>query len=131
MSNTAPTRRLVILVVEDIPDCAVSMAMLLQHFGHETYVAPSGAEALRLAQLHPLDVVFLDLALPGMHGYEVAGKLRSMLAKQPIIAALTGYGDDSTLQRSQSEGFDRHFIKPLHPSELAKYLQECIAKLPE
>jgi len=130
MSQTAPvTRPLVILVVDDQPDCAESMAMLLRHYGHITHIANNGAEAVRLAQDHAPDVAFLDLGLPGMDGYEVARRFRGTLAKQPFVAALTGYGDDRDRELSRQEGFDRHFLKPLDPLILKDYLEECVLKL--
>src|SRR5262249_15557723 len=130
MSQTAPSPRpLVILVVDDLPDCAESMAMLLRHYGHTTLIANNGADALRLAQEHAPDVAFMDLGLPGMDGYEIARRFRGTLTKQPFIAALTGYGDDRDRELSRQEGFDRHFLKPLDPLILMDYIQECVTKL--
>ena len=66
-----------LLVVDDNQDAAVSLAMLLRLQGHEVRVAHDGPAALEMAKAYPPDVVFLDIGMPGMDGYEVARRLRS------------------------------------------------------
>jgi CheY-like chemotaxis protein len=80
----APNLR--VLVVEDDADCAESVALLLNLFGLVAEVVRSGPGALEAARVRPPDVVLLDLALPGMNGYDVAralgdeGRLREGVA---------------------------------------------------
>ena len=72
---TATPRR--ILVVDDNADAAQSLAMLLRLRGHKANVAFSGSDALRMVQDNPPELVFLDIGMPDLDGYEVARRLRA------------------------------------------------------
>jgi PAS domain S-box-containing protein len=105
-----------ILVVDDNVDAAETMAMLLELAGHEVRTAFGGQEALDSALSFRPDVVFLDIGLPGMNGYEVARKLLA----DPVTAAtrliaLTGWGTEDDLKKSKMAGFHAHLIKPVDP----------------
>ena len=114
-----PMTGLRILVVDDNADAAESLKMLLSVFGHDVQIAHEGISALEVARSHVPQVVFLDIGLPGIDGYEVARRLRSDagLAQSKLIA-LSGYGTDADQQRSRDAGFNRHLIKPVDPGEL-------------
>ncbi len=58
-------------------------------------------------------MVFLDLDLPGMDGYETARKLRETLKQMPLLVALTGFGGDEEQARTKQAGFDAHLLKPV------------------
>jgi CheY-like chemotaxis protein len=124
------TRPLTILIVEDMPDGAESMAMMLRLYGFQVLVAHDGQAALTLAQTNPPGVVLLDLGLPGMDGYEVAQRLCGLIQPPPLLVAVTGYGQDKDKERSRQAGFDRHFVKPVDPQELAEYLQQYASVRP-
>ena len=113
-----------VLVVDDQPDAARSLARLLKSWGHEVHIAHDGPEALQAAQAHGPEVVLLDLGLPGMDGHEVAHQLRGHNGGGPRIVALTGYGRDEDRRRSQEAGFADHLVKPVDPEELRKSLGE-------
>jgi DNA-binding response OmpR family regulator len=113
-----------VLVVEDNPDCALSLAMLLRHNGFAVDIATTGSAALASIQDSLPDVVLMDIGLPEMDGYQVAGRMRSVSAKKPLLIALTGYGQEADRQRSRDEGFDYHFVKPADPLELMALLNE-------
>jgi len=102
-----------VLVVDDNLDTADSIGMLLERSGHEVTVAYSAEKALEVAAEFQPEVVLLDIGLPEMDGYEVARRLRrdSRLKGLKLIA-LTGYGQDSDLQRAKEAGFDHHLVKP-------------------
>jgi PAS domain S-box-containing protein len=103
-----------ILIVDDNADAAESLAMLLRLDGHEVSTAFSGAEALRALEQRTVDIVFLDIGLPGMDGYEVAHRIR---IKYPIacpcLIALTGYGQSSDREQALAAGFAAHLTKPV------------------
>lgn len=108
--SLAPQR---LLVADDNKDAAVSLATLLRLQGHEVSVAYDGASALELAKLHQPSLVFLDLGMPGMDGYEVARQLRGIPELQKtVLAALTGWGQPEDRRRSAEAGFDHHLVKP-------------------
>jgi len=109
----AESRR--VLVVEDDPDSAQSLAMLLQIWGHRVEVALDGHKALDAARSFGPEIVLLDIGVPGLDGYEVAERLRSEHGSGLKLVALTGYGREDDRQRSRDAGFDRHMTKPLEP----------------
>ena len=109
----ARTGKLQVLVVDDNRDAAESLGVLLDIEGHGAHIAHTGAEALQVAGAHPLDLVFLDIGLPDMSGYEVARRLRLLPGLQrTLLVALTGWGTQEDRQRTREAGFDRHLTKP-------------------
>jgi PAS domain S-box-containing protein len=119
-----------ILVADDNADAANMIAMMLQHFGHQTETVYSAQGALQMAVEYQPDFVVLDIGLPGMDGYEVARRLRQIpeLKDMRLIAA-TGYGQDTDRQRSEEAGFDYHLVKPIDPEKLQTVL-ELLGRLP-
>ena len=121
-----PRRR--VLVVDDNVDSARSMAMILGSlWGQETALAHDGPEAIRKAEEFRPDVILLDIGLPGMSGYEVAGRLRERPdAAMPFLVAVTGLGQDEDRRRSRESGFDHHMVKPVD----LEVLRDLIAGIP-
>jgi PAS domain S-box-containing protein len=108
-----------ILVVDDNADSADTLASLLRHLGHEVESAADGQSALDLAARVRPEIVFLDIGLPGISGYEVARALRARPdGKELLIFALTGYGQAADRERSLAAGCDGHLVKPVSPDEL-------------
>lgn len=108
----SPPRR--VLIVDDNADAADSLAMLLNLQGHETHVTHNGREALGCIEAFKPDVALLDIGLPGMDGYVLAERLRTMpQLKRVRLIALTGYGQADDRQRALAAGFDDHLTKPV------------------
>ena len=102
-----------LLVVDDNQDAAISLAMLLRLQGHEVQVAHSGPAALEMSKTYTPDVVFLDIGMPGMDGYEVARRLRQQPGMENVVlAALTGWGQQEDRRRTADAGFNHHLVKP-------------------
>ncbi len=111
-----------ILIVDDNEDAARAIAQLLNHSGHHARIAHDALSAFKeLGEFRP-DIIFLDIGLPGESGYDIARKLRHYLNPQPILVALTGYGQDDDKQRAIEAGFDFHLTKPVSIAELEKIL---------
>ena len=105
-----------ILVVDDNVDAAETMAMLLDLSGHDARAAFGGQEALDVALSFRPDVVFLDIGLPGMNGYEVARRLLADPATASAkLIALTGWGTEDDIRKSKMAGFHAHLTKPVDP----------------
>jgi CheY-like chemotaxis protein len=103
-----------VLVVDDNVDAAVTLSMILDVEGYATQVAHGGTDAVRLAGEFRPAVVFLDIGMPGMDGYEAAEAIRSLPGiEQPCIVALTGWGAEHDRARSALAGFDHHLTKPV------------------
>jgi signal transduction histidine kinase/DNA-binding response OmpR family regulator len=102
-----------VLVVDDNIDAADTLGALLEMNGHAIRVANDGYQAIELAQAFLPQVVFLDIGLPGMNGYEVARRLRQTPGmERGILVALTGWGTREDRERSSEAGFDHHLTKP-------------------
>ena len=117
-----------ILVVDDNVDAAETMVMLLALSGHDARAAFGGQEALDTALEFRPGVVFLDIGLPGMNGYDVA---RHLLA-QPATAhakliALTGWGTEEDIRKSKTAGFHAHLTKPVDPNAVDAILATLTA----
>jgi CheY-like chemotaxis protein len=103
-----------VLVVDDNVDSAESMAVLLRIYGHDVRLAHDGEAALEEARSFKPDVMFLDLSLPKMDGYEVARRLRMEPATRDItLVAMTGYGHEEERRRTHEAGFHLHLVKPV------------------
>ena len=86
-------------------------------------VAHDGPEALTVADEFRPVVVLLDIGLPGMDGNEVARRLRERPEfEKTLIVALTGWGQESDLERSRAAGFDHHLVKPADPEAILELL---------
>ncbi|HYJ32757.1 MAG TPA: response regulator [Candidatus Binatia bacterium] len=117
----AEERPLSILVVDDDPDSADSLALLLEHWNHRVCVAYDGAQAIETFRRERPSVALIDISLPDMDGYEVARALKKEEHPATLVA-LTGYGDDGDLRASKEAGFDRHFVKPIDLRSLRELL---------
>jgi CheY-like chemotaxis protein len=107
----APGARHTVLVVDDNRDAADTLAELVRILGHAAEATYDGDAALAAAERLRPDVVFLDLALPSLDGYEVARRLRSGAANVRLVA-LSGFGRADDRARSRAAGFDEHLVKP-------------------
>jgi CheY-like chemotaxis protein len=114
-----PSSSLRILVVDDNPDSADSLAALLAIPGNQVRVAYDGPDGVALAAEFRPDAALLDLRLPRLDGYEVAQRIREQpWGKDMVLIALTGWGQDEAKQLSKEAGFDQHLVKPVDPAAL-------------
>jgi CheY-like chemotaxis protein len=105
-----------VLVVDDYPDVAESLGLLLSMSGHDVRTATAGPAALALlTEFHP-DVCVLDVRMPGMDGYQVAARLRRMLGPEVRVLAMTAEPEAAADPRAGV--FDRVFVKSADPREL-------------
>ena len=119
---TGPPLR--ILVVDDNRDAAESLARLLRMGGHTVSVAHDGGRGLEMAVAERPSIVFLDIGLPGMDGYEVCRRARERGLSDARIIAMSGYGQARDRARSKAAGFDGHSVKPVELGELMRLLGE-------
>jgi CheY-like chemotaxis protein len=117
-----------VLIVDDNRDAALSLAMILQLWGHSCHVVHNGADALTVAGTLRPDAVLLDIGLPDTDGSVVASSLRAdPRLNGVVIVATTGHMCEEDAQHAQDAGFDHHFLKPLQLDLLQSLLIE-IAK---
>jgi two-component system, chemotaxis family, CheB/CheR fusion protein len=118
-----------VLVVDDNVDSAEAIGKLLQLKGHDVRCAFDGASALIIAQQFGPHLILLDISLPDMDGYEVLRRLREQSrVSQPVVAAVTGFGQPEDRLRSQEAGFDHHLVKPFGPDVLMALIESLQQK---
>jgi CheY-like chemotaxis protein len=111
-SNMASGRR--ILIVDDNQDAATSMSVLLKFQGYETQLAGDGEEATASDIQFKPDIILLDIGLPKRSGHEVCRAIRQSRGDdQPLIIALSGWGQEEDQRKSREAGFDAHLVKPV------------------
>ena len=121
--RAAPERRLArVLVVDDNVDGAEMLAEALHALGYRTAVAHDGLQALQVAAGFEPQIALLDIGLPVMDGYELAGRLREQ-RRDLTLVAITGYGQDADRERARDAGFDDHLTKPVDLDKLGRVLE--------
>jgi PAS domain S-box-containing protein len=114
---TPPTRR--VLVVDDDLAVADGFAMLLESMGQEVQVVHDGASAVEATTRFDPAIVFIDLSMPGIDGFETARRIRDLPgSERRRLIALTGYGLTTVESRIRDAGFDRYLAKPARPDDL-------------
>jgi CheY-like chemotaxis protein len=114
-----------VLIIDDHPDSASSLAEILKYWGHRVSIAPDGPQGIALAEVEPFDLVLLDIGLPGMDGYQVAERLKHLDRSHRLkIVALTGYGQKEDFRKSREVGFDAHLVKPVDLVALQDVLEQ-------
>jgi two-component system CheB/CheR fusion protein len=125
-----------VLVVEDEVAVAEMLVMLLELWGHQVQAVFDGPAALAAVQTFHPQVILCDIGLPGMSGYQLARQLRQQGAgsgdphpapAQPVLVAITGYGQEEDRHCAQRAGFDHHLTKPVDPPALEALLARCAA----
>jgi CheY-like chemotaxis protein len=110
-----------VLVVEDDLDTVHSLSEMVWRMGHKVEFAINGYAAIDIARQFLPEIVFLDLGLPGMDGFEVARRLKRELGDVRIVA-VTAYGSEKDRERSFSAGCELHLVKPVDPLLIALLL---------
>jgi signal transduction histidine kinase/ActR/RegA family two-component response regulator len=109
-----------VLLVEDNADVADMLAAYLRQLGHEVIQTRDGRAGLDVALQQRPEVIVCDIGLPGLDGYEIAGRIRRTSGPQScVLIAVSGYGDSIDRERARQAGFDHHLTKPADPVQLA------------
>jgi two-component system OmpR family response regulator len=118
------TRPLSLLVVEDNPDVAESLAMVLRGFGHTVRIAYDGTSAVQIIKAERFDAILCDIGLPGCSGYDVASEVRCVRGRDALVVAVSAYGADAVRDAARDAGFDAFFTKPADPDAIERLLRE-------
>ncbi|MFN8542980.1 MAG: response regulator [Candidatus Binatia bacterium] len=115
-----PAATTVILVVDDDEYCRDITARLLEREGYRTLQARNGIECLETVAREHVDLVLLDVVMPGMTGFEVIPKLRALPNGQTVpIILLTGRDDIGTHLEGMHSGVSEYLTKPITSHELS------------
>lgn len=116
-----------ILIVDDESDNRELMQLVLNWEGFVTLTAASGEEALAIAADEPLDLVLLDMMMPGMDGHEVTARMKCSLVTRKIpIVVVSAMNDHATRQRVLNAGAVDFVSKPIDRSELCQRVRNVL-----
>lgn len=118
-----------ILVIDDEAEVREVLAELLASQGHAVSQAASGAEGVSLFQTDRNDIVFTDLGMPGMTGWQVAGAIKALSPATPVVL-VTGWADEIPRPGAQAGPVDQIISKPFDANALAEVLATLLAGSP-
>lgn len=125
-SDSESEQRRRILVVDDHRDTLRSMKLLLTRLGYQVFAAENMTDALRIAENEEFDILLSDIGLPDGSGLELLKRIRE--TRHVPALALSGFGMDEDVQRSQDAGFFDHLIKPVSLDRLQAAIAELDAQ---
>jgi CheY-like chemotaxis protein len=127
-ANRRPSAKRRVLVVDDNPDAAEMLAVLLKLDGHEVRVAHDADSALTVAGDFTPEIGLFDIGLPVTDGYELARRVRlDQRLLHMYLVAVTGWGRDEDRRRASEAGFDSHLTKPAEPDAVRALLAHACA----
>ena len=113
-----------VVVIEDNPDGAEMLSLLLEHAGYQVFTAEDGKSGIELIERVSPHVALVDIGLPVMDGFEVARWIRSQSEHRELyLLALTGYGQAGDRAAALEAGFDEHLVKPVDADTLRQLMQ--------
>jgi CheY-like chemotaxis protein len=114
-----------ILVAEDDPSNQILMLACLRQMGYHPDLAADGRETVQAVTERGYDVVFMDLNLPVLNGFDAARAIHSLpgAAARTHLIAVTAYVGPDTDDQCRAVAFDDFLAKPFHPAELAACLR--------
>ncbi|MFC2027079.1 response regulator [Chloroflexota bacterium] len=117
-----------VLVVDDDPGIVRLMERFLQREGYEVITATNGLQALKTAKNEQLELIILDLMLPGVDGFEVCHRLRDEpnTSKVPIVM-VSGKAEERDKEAAAEAGANAYLIKSADPSELHGQVKELLS----
>jgi len=130
-ASSSPASSVRVLVVDDDPQVREGLVGVLQSLGMEVEAAASGQEALELlARQRPVDLVLLDLLMPGLSGFEVLAQLRQKNPRLPVLLS-SGYAPDGRVQEALQQPFTWYLQKPYTLAQLQEALQQALGERPQ
>ena len=113
-----------VMIVEDDDDVAEILGLMAQSLGHRVEWAPTGGLAVSMLPSFDPEVVFVDLGLPDIDGFEVARRIREKAERRrPVLSALTGWIDFKAWEGAATAGFDHYLVKPATRLDLERIIR--------
>jgi CheY-like chemotaxis protein len=125
--HPVPTSGLRILVVDDNRDSAESLALMLQMIGHDARSATDALSGLETAATFRPEVMFLDIAMPRLSGYDLAKRIRGQHWGRGLsLIAMTGLSRADDQRQARDAGFNHHLVKPVEFEEVLRLLDRSV-----
>ncbi|MCS7190379.1 MAG: response regulator [Fimbriimonadales bacterium] len=121
----APERR--VLIVDDDDLVRETLRFVLEDGGYRVYSAASGAEALRLLEREPIDIVLSDIFMPGMNGFDLLRQIRERAPETPVIL-ITGYGNIEMAREALKQGASDFITKPYNIHEIPIMIERNLTR---
>ena len=117
-----------VLVVDDDPSLNEMVEIILKTNGYEPIIAPSGEEGIRKAISEEPDIIFIDIGMPIMDGFEVFSRIREEAPRKDLpLVALTAYAMPGDEENILEFGFDGYVSKPFLPEALVKEIEKFLS----
>ncbi|MEO5690481.1 MAG: response regulator [Burkholderiaceae bacterium] len=118
-----------ILVVDDNVDAADSLVSLLAALGYESCAAYGGLDAVKVSRVRSPKLIFLDIDMPSMDGYETLAEMRRLgLVTGANVVALTARDSQRERQLTREAGFGFHVRKPIENDILCELAEQAAPK---
>jgi signal transduction histidine kinase/ActR/RegA family two-component response regulator len=119
------SRQARILVIDDEHSVRDVLARILKTKGHQVVVASDGEEGIERFRCEPFDLVFTDLGMPKLSGWEVGKTIKAINPKVPI-AMITGWGVELDRQKLSENGIDLSIAKPFNFDQVINLVSEAM-----
>lgn len=116
-----------VLIIEDDSAIRKTMQKALKGEGYALLFAENGQQGLEMLAAHPPDLIFLDLRMPVMNGFEVLEKLSISPDDPYLVVVITGHGDDKDVARCFQQGINFFLRKPLSMAEVCGLARSCLS----
>lgn len=112
-----------VVVVEDNAESAEAIALILKYMGGDVQVATTGHAGIELVRSVAPHIVFVDISLPDLDGYEVCARMRAAVGTTPLMIALSGWEGRQHDERAAAAGFSGQITKPPDTEELRRFMK--------
>ena len=120
-----------VLIVDDNLAALETLEVALTMLGADVRTATDGRHALRVGTEFQPEIVFMDLGMPNMNGYEAARCIRQLSWGMGVsLIAVSGWGQGEHKQRTEEAGFDEHLVKPVRLPDLRRVLEDRVVQAP-
>ncbi len=117
-----------ILIADDNENIREALTYLLEDEGYKLWMAKDGVEALREAKNVRPDIIFLDIMMPEMNGYDVCRIIKNdPELKKTYVIMLTAKGQVAEQERGKEVGADEYIVKPFSPMEILTKIKRLLA----
>ena len=127
--KSCPSSSIRILLAEDNPVNQKVVVQMLKKLGYRADVVDDGKDALRVLERQAYDIIFMDIQMPEMDGFEAARRIKERGRESPIIIALTACALEDDRERCFRAGMDGYISKPVKPENLREVIGDFEDKI--